>query len=335
MQCAVGRGWGFDMRISDAGLALIKRFEGLRLDAYKDVAGIWTIGYGHIKTAKPGMKITESQAETLLKDDLQDAERGVERLVKVPISSNEFSALVSLVFNIGEGAFAKSTTLRRLNANDRVTAADAIELWNKATVGGKKTVVQGLVRRRAAEKALFLEPGADSKMADTGLESGIVPTEENAGRRGNLAGSRTVQGSVATGATGAATVATGVGNVLTKSKDNGTEQQPSAPAESGAQPSTTPQTPSTETATQPTASTPTPAPPATNSETAPATKAQPAQAPDKPTAQTIEIPPQAQRALDFVQAHPNEMLMLAGGIILLASLYVLYARVDDWVKGKR
>jgi len=146
------------MQINREGLELIKRFEGLRLEAYQDVAGIWTIGYGHIRTAKEGMVITEAEAEALLRGDLADAEGAVSRLVKVPVSENEYSALVSLVFNIGAGAFSGSTVLRKLNAGDHKGAADAILMWNRATVGGKKVVVQGLVRRRDAERSLFLKP---------------------------------------------------------------------------------------------------------------------------------------------------------------------------------
>lgn len=145
------------MHINQEGLNLIKSFEGLRLDAYQDVAGIWTIGYGHIKGVKEGMTISEAEAEALLREDLADAENAVSRFVKVPISENEFSALVSLVFNIGSGAFAGSTVLRKLNAGDHKGAADAILMWNRSTVGGKKVVVQGLVRRREAERSLFLK----------------------------------------------------------------------------------------------------------------------------------------------------------------------------------
>lgn len=146
------------MHINQEGLNLIKSFEGLRLEAYQDVAGIWTIGYGHIKNVKEGMAISEAEAEALLRDDLADAESAVSRFVKEPISENEFSALVSLVFNIGSGAFAGSTVLRKLNAGDHKGAADAILMWNRSTVGGKKVVVQGLVRRREAERSLFLKP---------------------------------------------------------------------------------------------------------------------------------------------------------------------------------
>lgn len=141
------------MKTNEKGLTLIKRFEGLRLEAYQDVVGIWTIGYGHTRTAKPGMKITEREAEALLREDLREAERTVARLVQIPLSSNEFSALVSLVFNIGPGAFARSTVLRLLNKGDRTGAAEAFKMWNRA--GGR--IVAGLTNRREAEQRLFLE----------------------------------------------------------------------------------------------------------------------------------------------------------------------------------
>lgn len=146
------------MHINHEGLALIKRFEGLRLEAYQDVAGIWTIGYGHTRTAREGMVITEAQAEALLRDDLKDAEASVSRFVRMPLNENEFSALVSLRFNIGRAAFADSTVVERLNDGLRARAADAFIMWNRATVGGVKVIVQGLVRRREAERDLFLKP---------------------------------------------------------------------------------------------------------------------------------------------------------------------------------
>ena len=144
-------------RVTQAGLDLVKEFEGFRANAYRCPAGVPTIGYGHTKTARMGMTITRERAEQLLRSDLFDAESAVSRLVKVPLSSNEFSALVSFVFNLGEGNFAKSTLLRKLNAGDKRGAADELPRWNKA--GGK--VLQGLVRRRAAERALFLRADDD------------------------------------------------------------------------------------------------------------------------------------------------------------------------------
>ena len=147
-------------RTSDIGIALIKRFEGLRLKAYRDVAGVWTIGYGHTGgQARAGAKVTASEAEALLARDLGRFEEAVRRLVgRLP--QQQFDALVSLSYNIGIGAFARSTALARLKAGDGRGAAEAIGWWNKATIGGEKRVLPGLVRRRAAEAALFLEAAA-------------------------------------------------------------------------------------------------------------------------------------------------------------------------------
>ena len=139
-------------RINKAGLDLIKSFEGLRLKAYKDAVGVWTIGYGHTKTATPGTVISEPEAEALLRNDLAEAQGAVERLVKQPLTDNEYAALVSFVFNLGSGNLSRSTLLRRLNVGDRKGAADQFLVWNKA--GGK--VLAGLTRRRQAERTLFM-----------------------------------------------------------------------------------------------------------------------------------------------------------------------------------
>lgn len=139
-------------RINAAGLALIKQWEGCRLEAYKDVAGVWTIGYGSTGPhVIPGMKISRDEAERLLRTDLRRFEDGVARLVKVELNENQFSALVSFAFNVGLGAFQKSTLLRRLNAGDY----DAVpaQLMRFSYAGGKR--VAGLANRRAAEAGLW------------------------------------------------------------------------------------------------------------------------------------------------------------------------------------
>ena len=155
------------MRTSQTGIDLIKRFEGLELESYQDIAGIWTIGYGHAgPEAVLGRRITKDAAEQLLAMDLKPREQAVERLVSVPLNQNEFDALVSFVYNVGVEAFSRSTALRRLNAGDRIGAADALTWFNKATVNGVLREVQGLTRRRAAEKALFLTPIADGQTSN-------------------------------------------------------------------------------------------------------------------------------------------------------------------------
>ena len=140
---------------SPRGIGLIKQFEGLRLTAYQDMVGVWTIGYGHTgPDVKPGLTITQQQAEQLLINDLVQFERRVNDLVTVQINQNQFDALVSFAYNLGVGALQKSTLLRLLNAGSYKPAADEFPRWNRA--GGN--VVAGLTRRRYAERQIFLSP---------------------------------------------------------------------------------------------------------------------------------------------------------------------------------
>lgn len=141
------------MKISEKGLSLIKSFEGLELKAYKDSVGVITIGYGSTGShVSMGQTITETQAEALLLSDVSRFERGVTDLVKVPLSQNQFDALVSFSFNLGLANLKSSTLLRKLNSLDYAGAALEFPRWNKA----KGRVLLGLTRRREAEKALFL-----------------------------------------------------------------------------------------------------------------------------------------------------------------------------------
>lgn len=148
------------MQTSDQGIALIKRHEGVRLEAYPDPGRGWeipTIGVGHTSAAGPpavtrGMRITEAGADAILRADLAKFERAVNSLVHVSLTQAQFDALVSLAFNIGPGALAKSTLLRKLNRSDYQGAADQFLVWNKSN--GK--TLPGLVSRRKAERALFL-----------------------------------------------------------------------------------------------------------------------------------------------------------------------------------
>jgi lysozyme len=142
-------------RVNDEALALIKRWEGLKTEAYLDVANVWTIGYGHTRTAKAGMVITEAEAEQLLRQDLREAETAVERLVQVDLTDGQFGALVSFVFNVGQGALASSTLLRKLNRGDYASVPSELVKWNKARVNGKLQPVKGLSNRRAAEVGLW------------------------------------------------------------------------------------------------------------------------------------------------------------------------------------
>lgn len=138
---------------NEAGKDIIRQSEGLRLKAYLCPAGKLTIGYGHTgPDVKTGMTITEEDANTLLSQDLVAAEKAIGGAVSVTITDNQFSALVSFVFNLGAGNFCGSTLLKKLNANDVFGAADEFLRWNK--VNGQ--VLAGLTRRREAERTLFL-----------------------------------------------------------------------------------------------------------------------------------------------------------------------------------
>src|SRR3712207_1132154 len=147
--------------VSDAGLRLIAGYEGWRAQLYEDVAGHATIGYGHLvhaggitaadRNGPYGKGITQAQGMALLRQDAQRVVVAIRDCVTVPLTQNQFDALVSFTFNVGTGALRKSTLLKRLNAGDYAGAADAFGMWTKA--GGK--VVAGLVRRRSEEAALF------------------------------------------------------------------------------------------------------------------------------------------------------------------------------------
>lgn len=146
------------MAVNQEALDLIKHFEGLVKKWYRDPVGVWTIGYGHTDSAghprhrdDPGLTLTDRDAEIILQRDLGQYEAAVQGAVKVPLNENQYGALVSFTYNLGPGNLRSSTLLRKLNAGDYAGAAAEFPRWNKA--GGK--VLQGLVRRRAAEQALF------------------------------------------------------------------------------------------------------------------------------------------------------------------------------------
>jgi lysozyme len=139
-------------KINDRGLALIKSFEGCELTAYRCPAKVLTIGYGSTGShVKEGMTITEEEAEALLRKDLARFENGVSVLAGVS-SDSQFAAMVSLAFNIGLSAFAGSTVLKRHKLGNRMGAANAFMMWNKA----KGQILKGLIRRREAERKLYL-----------------------------------------------------------------------------------------------------------------------------------------------------------------------------------
>jgi len=143
--------------INMKGLNLIKDFEGLETDAYRDRAGVLTIGYGETKNVKENDSITEQHATAMLDKRLREFEQYIDDLVSVPLNANQNSALVSLIYNIGPSAFSKSTLLQKLNEGKYDEVPYQMKRWNKATVNGQLTELQGLTRRRQAEADLFSE----------------------------------------------------------------------------------------------------------------------------------------------------------------------------------
>lgn len=142
--------------ISPKGLALLKSHEGFRATVYLDQAGLPTIGYGHrVLPDETFGTIDQVEATQLLIDDVAEATDAVRRLVLVPLMPHELDALVSLVYNIGAGAFGNSTLLKKLNANDRAAAAVEFDRWVFVTVNGAKQRSAGLAARRTAERKLF------------------------------------------------------------------------------------------------------------------------------------------------------------------------------------
>lgn len=138
---------------SPVAYVVIRAEEGLLLVAYKCPAGIWTIGYGHTKGVRPGMRINTRMAERFLREDVTEAEGYVKRLATVPLTQGQFDALVSFVFNLGPDGLGGSTLLKKLNAGDYAGAAGEFGKW----VNGGKPLrpLPGLVRRRAKERDLF------------------------------------------------------------------------------------------------------------------------------------------------------------------------------------
>jgi lysozyme len=138
--------------ISQYGIEIIKEHEGLRLNAYRDPVGIWTIGYGHTRNVREGDRITESAAESFLMQDIARAEHCIRAFVRVPLTQGQFDALVSFIFNVGCGAFQTSTMLRHLNRGNHDLAAEQFPRW----VNGGGKILRGLVRRREDERILFV-----------------------------------------------------------------------------------------------------------------------------------------------------------------------------------
>ena len=140
--------------VTDAGRALIKKYESCRLTSYEDGAGIWTIGWGHTKGVTEGMTCTQEQADQWFEEDLAETTKAVDGLVPVTLNNNQFSACVSLAYNIGTGKFASSTLLQLLRQGNIAGAADQFPRWDK--VAGVPN--DGLLKRRNEERQLFITP---------------------------------------------------------------------------------------------------------------------------------------------------------------------------------
>ncbi|MBT9472256.1 MAG: glycoside hydrolase family protein [Pseudomonadota bacterium] len=172
-------------QVSRSAIELIKRFEGYRRKSARLADGRWTIGYGHTLTAREGADVSEQDAEALLIYDLIAVAHSVNEWVYTPLTQNQFDALTAFAFNIGLDNFRGSSVLRRLNEGALIQAACAMELWRKAEFEGERIVVDALVRRRSAEKTLFLTPTngwvpAPSPLLQPNLDldtTGVVPRQ--------------------------------------------------------------------------------------------------------------------------------------------------------------
>jgi|TARA_B110000238_G_scaffold59970_1_gene65545 lysozyme len=150
------------IKVSDDGVTLVKKFEGLHrvqpdgmVSAYRCPAGKFTCGFGATRGVRSGTKWTKEYCEMRLIDDLNDHGKAVKKYVQVPLSQGQYDALVSFVFNLGEGAFRSSTLLKHLNKGLYDDVPEQLMRWNKARIDGKLTPLKGLTRRRAAEAAIF------------------------------------------------------------------------------------------------------------------------------------------------------------------------------------
>jgi lysozyme len=201
--------------VSESGVNLVKKFEGLHkmtddgdVRAYRCPAGKWTIGWGHCKAVKSGMRATTAECEQFLQDDLDEAGSAVRRHVNVPLSQYQFDALASFVFNLGEGNFRSSTLLKKLNKGEYDEVPEQIMRWNKARVDGVLTALRGLTRRRTAEAALF---SMDAPLPLDGGDLMAQKPEQKAIKK--LSKSKTIAGA------GAAGVGT-IGSVLSDAAAN-------------------------------------------------------------------------------------------------------------------
>lgn len=140
------------MKATGRSISIIKSFEGCKLESYQDAGGVWTIGWGQTgRNIGPGLRITQLEADQFLQNHVGEVERQISSLVSAPLSQNQFDALVSFVYNVGAGAFASSTLLKKLNRQDYSGAASELLRWNKDD--GKLS--HGLVNRRFEEHRMF------------------------------------------------------------------------------------------------------------------------------------------------------------------------------------
>lgn len=203
--------------VNQAGMDLIKRWEGCKLKAYKDVAGVWTVGYGLTTAAGfievgPDTTLTQEEADWYLEQAVNKYADGIRSAITAPINENQFAAFVSLAYNVGIAGVRRSSALRHFNEGNLDKVPRAIRAWNKA--GGR--VVQGLVNRREAEVKLFETLVVP---ASTPASTPAPPTVNPVSReRSNPAQSKTVQASAVQIASG---VGAGVSAVATL---NGTAQ---------------------------------------------------------------------------------------------------------------
>lgn len=188
-----------------SAVALVAEFEACRLRAYRCPAGVWTLGWGETDGIAPGMVWSQAQADQRFCDSLTAFTHQVQALLKVHAEPNQLGALVSLAYNIGIGAFARSSVLKAHNAGDEQAAARAFGLWNKARVNGVLTVLAGLTRRRATEAALYLTPEPGER---------VERMPQAVAAESSLKASPIAQGGVATVAGGAVAVAPTLAPVL-------------------------------------------------------------------------------------------------------------------------
>jgi lysozyme len=175
------------MKINQATVDLVKKWEGFRPEAYLCPAGKWTIGYGVTASAgigvdpRPGMRVTREEADRHLQQALEKFAQQIRPGITAPINENEFGAFLSLAYNIGAGGFLRSSALRHFNAGDKVRAAENIKLWNKAVNPrtGQREVLHGLQKRREDEVRLFQTPVVGQSLTSKPVDVSETPKREH------------------------------------------------------------------------------------------------------------------------------------------------------------